>query len=511
MTTATHPDETSKQTVGAAAIIGARWRIIASLSLQVSTLISTLVLVRLLAPEDFAIIAGATIVLNFLSVMADLGLGQSLIQDREPTAADYSTYAWFGMVLGAALAVLGIATAPMVADALGIGGLEPYLRVMLLTLPFSMTLPVPRAQLIRQLRFKAVSIIEIAGSATYITLAVTLAALLDLGAWSIVVGRLGQSITQTVAASVVAGWKPSLHFSVSLLRRRAGYNSGVFLGTSINYFAKNADYWVVARYLAPEALGYYYVAFVVPNLVRQRVTASVHHVTFAVAAKMQNETARLLLAYREALRLVLCVVAPLLVGLAVLNELFISVVFGRKWVTAAEPLTWIALAALVAAIFPVGHAVFLARGRVRIPVIDRTIALVAFIMLIPWYVQGGLRSVGLGLLASSIPALIFHLWALHREIGLSVYNIYSDHRMTVAATTVMAATIYVSSGLTTIGSMSPMLRLLVLTALGAIIYGATATLIDRRGFARLLRRLLSVLAPRLMPKRWNVRTTRVAP
>lgn len=479
----------------AAALNGARWRLVEAFGLQISTLLSTLVLARFLTAEEFAIIAAANIVLSFLALMADVGISQSLIQDHNPTDTDYSTFAWFGLGLGVSLAAAGIAMAPTASTLLGMPSLTPYVRIVLLSLPLSLVSPVPRAMLIRDLRFRGVTLIDLSSALVYLAAAIVLVAVFDFAAWSVIVAKLVQTAWRTLWMFIACRWIPSFLFSLPSLRRRVGYNGGVFLGTSVNYFVKNADYWVVSRFFSSGALGYYYIAFVLPNIMRQRVTSTVQSVTFAIGSRVQNDRARLQRVYREGLRLTLFVIAPILVALSIASEHVIAVVFGSRWAAASAPMTWLALSSLLVSILPSGHAVLLARGRVRAALFDRLVALAVFAALIPWMAAGDFVTVAVGVLFSSLAGVLYHWIAVRRELGLSLRHLYADHRMTVVATALMAAIMSGVETSTILAQSADILQLASLTVVGAVSYILISLVVDRAAFLAISRQLLSVVAP----------------
>lgn len=348
-----------------AVVSGGRWRLVESFSLQVVSTISTILLVRLLSVDDYTTVAAAVIVTGLFELLAGMGFAAELIQRRKIDQVSLSTNFWAAMGYGACIYTLVALSAPYVAAGLGHESAGRYVVVLALTVPIGMVTAPPRALLIRDFRFRSSALASVAGVMTHGTISVALAATTDLGPWSVIIGKVLQSVTQGAVFFCAARWCPSWAFSWAQVRDRATFNIMFWVTQSAQYIAKNADYWLVARFAGTQTLGLYYVAFTLPNLLRQRINVAVQDVMFPAFANVGNSPQRLASAYTMTTRLLAFVLVPPLLGLAITADQVTNLLFGSRWDAAAEPMAWLAVAAMLNIFPPLVRTVLLAQGRQR--------------------------------------------------------------------------------------------------------------------------------------------------
>lgn len=345
-----------------AAFSGGRWSLIESVGQQLSSSIATVVLARLLVPADFGLVAVVMIVVNLLQVFVEVGISASLVQRKEVDSTLLSTMFWASVGLGGLGAGVTAALAVPLAASFGHGEAAPLIGVASVMVLFSLANGVPNSLLMRALRFRERSLLAVSSSATYLVIAIVLAAAFDLGAWSIVIGRVVASAVLLMSTAVVAGWVPALRFEPARLKEDLGFNAG-FLGMRVvTYFSKNVDYWAVGRRFGESALGAYYVAYVLPNIVRQRMTWAAERALFPVLTRMRAERSRFAHAYRDALQFVALIAFPALIGLAAITERLVPIVFGDQWDAAIRPMQVLALAAALDALSPLVTSTLMADG-----------------------------------------------------------------------------------------------------------------------------------------------------
>lgn len=380
------------------ALAGGRWAAIESLVLQVASAATTAILARLLARGDFGLIAIVTVVVGLLELAIGIGVGAAVVQAPRVTDGLLSSFFWLSLGLGAVASTVAVLSSPILAVAFGNAGAAPLLAVSSLTLFLGLIRTVPDSLLLRNLRFRSRSILGLAGFSVYSVTAIALATLTGLGAWSVVLARIGSSLVQLAGVFLLTKWAPRLILDWVVLREHLSFNLS-YLGTNmVAYLSKNLDYLAVGRALGQEALGIYYLAYVLPSILRQRMTWVAQRVLFPVFARIRDEPVRLQRAYRDVLQMVVFLAMPSLLGLAALADVVVPVFFGGAWKKAANPMAILAVAAAVDALVPVSVTVFLAMGRPQRNLIGATVRLVTL-------------SVGLGI-AVHFGELVAFAWAV---------------------------------------------------------------------------------------------------
>jgi len=319
------------------AVRSVAWTVLTFAANRSVTLISTIVLARLLAPADFGVIAMSILVLSITGIFATLGLGNALIVRLEWGQGELGTVltliAGFGALLCGVIELL----APVFAELLAEPRLTAVLRWSALALLLSgagMFYGVlNQRELELQRNFKA----EICQSATYAATAIALAAL-GAGVWSIVVGQLVQAVTFSAVLLALAPqrvrptWIPAVA-SDALRAGRAYLVQGL-----LAFVQQNADYVVVGRLLGSTQLGFYSMAYRLAELPTWAIGDPVAKVTFPAFTRMRHRGEDVLPTFLSAFRLLAAVVLPIGAILSAAAEPFTLTVFGDRWLPMAAPL-----------------------------------------------------------------------------------------------------------------------------------------------------------------------------
>lgn len=343
---------------------GVRWTGAASIVMAVLQVTQTAILVRLLQPEDFGLMAMIMVVLGLGQAYADMGMSNAIIHRQDTTREQLSSLYWLNLMAGTAIFVLMLVAAPIAAQLFG----EPRLRepmrwasLMFLIVPLGQQFQI---LLQKDLHFRALAVVEV--SAAFAAMAASIGfALAGLGVYALIWGQL---IAVAVSTTSVLGiglrhWRPQLRF-----RRREleGYLSfGLFqMGErSINYFGTKVDQLLIGSMLGAEILGFYSVAFNLVMLPILRLNPIVTRVAFPVFARIQHDVERLKRGYLLALQVLSLINFPIFLGLAVLAPWLVPMLFGDGWqatILLVQILSAVALLRSVAN--PLG-SLLLAKGR----------------------------------------------------------------------------------------------------------------------------------------------------
>jgi O-antigen/teichoic acid export membrane protein len=464
------------------ALTGGRWRAIEGVAVQLLQILSTMALARLLTPEDFGIVAVVTLVLLLFSLLTQFGFGASVVRRDSVDQGYLSSMFWASSLLGFAAALLATVLAPVFASLAGNAEAAPYLAVASLTLLFGMVRSVPRALLLRGFRFRETSAISVLGFVGYMAIAITLAATTDLGAWAIVAGRVGSAAFQLTAQWIVSGFLPSFHLRRSEVREDLGFNAAYLGMRGSQYLAKNVDYWYAGAALGPAALGNYYIAYVLPNLIRRRMTDAVSSPLFVTVSGFASDRERVRRAYLGAARLISLGAYPVLIGMALVAGDLMRVAFGQQWEDAIEPMAILAVAAALNVIGPVGSAILNAIGKPSRNIVMylawTAMILVGLALTID---AGGLTAVALVVLVATFLSKVFQVALLRGPIGLGWGSVLGAVWPATATSVVMAGAVFATRWLIS-GLDSEIIRLVLLVAVGAAVYLGFGFLAFRRVF-----------------------------
>jgi teichuronic acid exporter len=328
-----------------AALSGARWTLGSRIGLQLITWPITIIVMRLLEPGDYGLFALALVVAGFITLFSELGLGVALVQAPTVTDAQARMACSLVLLLNSAMALLIIVIAPWVADLYAEDELTLVMQVLTLELLLSAPAAVPLALLERELRFRAVSIGQLAGglSAAATTL---VAALLDAGLWALVAGNLAGSLVRSAMWIGAYGRlvRPG-PLQLSTIRPMIKVSGHTLAGRALWYWSGQADQLVLGRLLHAGSLGLYNVASQLAMLPVSKVMEAVNRVAFPILSRLDSAAAEVQATHRRITALLALYGFGVCWGLAAVAPEFVHLVLGEKWRGAALPLATLALVA----------------------------------------------------------------------------------------------------------------------------------------------------------------------
>ena len=348
---------------------------------------SVMILARLLSPEDYGLVAMVTSATAFLRVFKDAGLATATVQTETITHAQVSNLFWINALLSGAVGLVAAAMAPPLAWIYR----EPRIVAVALALavPFLVNgLAIQhRALLSRQMRFRALALVDVGSSAGGVGLAIPMA-FGGFGWWALV----GQSLmTATIEVALlwsVSRWRPQRPARGSGLRPLLGLGANLTGAGLVYFLTQSVDSFLIGRYCGAGAVGLYSRAMGLLLRPLQQILQPVSAVFVPVLSRLQDDEAR----YRRAFQQVYDAMA--LAGLVLagwflaLSHPLTLVLLGRKWEGAAAIFAGLAIAALYQPVANAALWLLVTQGRGRevllVNLSNGALAVAAFVSGLPW-------------------------------------------------------------------------------------------------------------------------------
>ncbi|MGY1636649.1 oligosaccharide flippase family protein [Geodermatophilus sp. SYSU D00742] len=368
---------------------GVLWQGLAQVVGKLVVLGTTVVLARLLAPEEFGLVALSLVLITYAEAFADAGVAQALVylpRTRENLRAALLS----SVVAGVGLVLAAMAAAPAIASFFDRPDVTPLARLLALSLLAASLGALPESLLRRDLRFRRLTVSTVAR--VVVTGAVSIAlATAGLGAWALAWGTVAGSLVYAVANWLLLPQRPDLAIWRATRRdlgRVLGYGLPVAGSNLLSRLIFNVDYLVIGSILGATALGYYTLAFRIPELLVINVFFVLSAVAFPMFSRLQGDLARMRSAYLFSVRLHSLYGICAGVGLAVVASLVVPVVFGPRWEPAVASLVPLALYAACRSIGVGANEVYKALGR---PGLALSLSVVRLAVLVPALVVGALH------------------------------------------------------------------------------------------------------------------------
>jgi PST family polysaccharide transporter len=449
-----------------------------------------LVLSRILAPDDFGLMAMAAVVTGLASVVRDLGAGPAIVREPRLTPRFVSSQLVVAATFGLVLAVLIAGIAPIAASVFGEPELVPILLVLAIGFAIGGLGVVPQALLERRLAFRPIAAAELLAGAVALVVAIV-AALAGLGAIALAFQSAVQTTIAVVVLAVAAGWLPRAMPANVEIRRGLRFGTPLAGFATLNYVVRNADNALIGAVLGPGPLGYYSVAYRLMLLPVQVVNSVGNRVLLPVLAQHADRASQRA-AYLSALGVTAVVGLPIAAGLAGAADQVIWVLLGPDWGPSVPVLRLLSLVALAQVIGATVGPVFVATGRTdRLfawGLLSSLIAVASFILGLPYGIVGVAAAYAIASLILIAPSLVVAL----PLIDTSIADVARRVAPTLAAASAGGLTAYVI-GL----ALSGALPVVVLTLqVGGLItvYLAALWVLDR-GSVRMIQRVARRGAP----------------
>lgn len=297
---------------------------------------------RLLAPSDYGIMAMATIFVSFISMFADMGLGVALIQSKECSRERLAEIFGAVLLLNVSLTILLALLAGPIAHFFDEPRLINVLRVLSLQFTIAAFSSMPKAWLQREMRFKAFSFMELSGS-LLTGVSTLLLAWQHFGVWALVLGNMVGIIWPVLLANWLAPLKiwPRFNFAESAEMLRVGRN--VTTSRVLWYFMSQVDVFIVGKLLGKEMLGFYSVAIQLSSMPMTKVMSVVNQVALSGFARIQDDRIAVRRAVLQGVTAIAFIAFPLFWGMASVASELVVVVLGDQWQLAVLPLQLVPL------------------------------------------------------------------------------------------------------------------------------------------------------------------------
>ena len=311
-------------------ISGLFWNLLERVGIRIVQFLPTIILARLLSPEQFGLIGMLTLFVALAQTFLDSGFGVALIQKKDATYTDECSIFYFNILLGGFSVLILFFAAPLIANFYRqpiLAGLLRWLSLDILIESFSL---IQIALLTRELDFKTQLKANL--SATFIGgIFGVAAAYYGLGVWSLVIQTIANTALQTLILWWLHRWRPGLVFSLASLKSMFGFGSRMLSSSLVSVFFDNLYQVFIGKVFSAAPLGYYTRASSLRTIVIDTTSNTLGRVMFPALASIQDDQERLKQAYRKSIRFTTFAHFPIMAGLIVTAKPLITLLFSEKW------------------------------------------------------------------------------------------------------------------------------------------------------------------------------------
>ena len=457
------------------------WRFEERCGAQIVTLIVSIVLARILLPEDYGTISLITVFTTILQVFVDSGLGTALIQKKDADDLDFSSVFYFNFVVCLILYSGMFVAAPYIAFFYNNVSLTPVIRVISLTIIVSGVKGIQQAYVSRNMLFKRFFFSTIGGTLFSAAFGIGLA-YAGCGVWALVGQQLSNTCIDTFILWMTVKWRPKKMFSWSRLKELLSFGWKMLASTLLDTVYNNIRSLIIGKMYSSSDLAYYNQGRQFPNVIVNNINTSIDSVLLPTMASAQDDRIRVKSMTRRAIKTSTYVMAPLMMGLAFCAEPIVRLVLTEKWLPCVPFLRIFCITYMFYPIHTANLNAIKAMGRsdlfMKLEIAKKLVGMVLLLSTM-WF---GVMAMAYSLLISSVLGQIINSWPNRKLLNYGYLEQLKDILPGIALAVFMGCCV----NLVGLFNLPNFITLLIQIPLGASIYIATSALLHLESFEYLM-------------------------
>lgn len=314
-------------------VSGFLWKFGEQISSQLVSFILSIILARLLTPEDYGVVALINIFILIANVFVVSGFGAALIQKENSDETDFSTMFYLSEIMSVIIYVIIYILAPLIAKFYANPAMTLILRIFALQLPISAFNGIQQAYISKHLMFKKV-FVSTTISAILSGIIGVIFAYNGFGVWALIGQYLSNTVIISMTLALQVKWYPQLKFSWKAGKPLVDYGWKILVTSLLGQFFNELRSLILGKVYTTSELAYYNRGLQFPELFSNNVNNTISGVLFPVLSEYGNDFARVKFGLRRAIRMSTFILMPILFGLIVTSREIILLLLTEKWIKA---------------------------------------------------------------------------------------------------------------------------------------------------------------------------------
>lgn len=312
----------------------------------------SIIVARLLLPEDYGQIALIMILITIANVFVQSGFNTALIQKKDADEIDFSTVFYLGLFVAGVLYVILFLSSPFIANFYGESQLILLIKVLSITLFFDAINSIQNAIISRSMQFKKLFYSSI-GSILVSGAVGIIMAYKGFGAWALVGQQLTNQLFSALIMWFTVKWRPKLLFSLIRLKGLISYGGNILIATLLGQLDLNLRSILIGKIYSNEMLGYFNRGKQFPELILTNIDGSIQSVMLPTYSSHQENRQKLKDMVRRSIVTSSFIIFPLMAGLAAVAEPLIKLLLTDKWLPSVP---FLQIYCIIYAIMPIHSA-----------------------------------------------------------------------------------------------------------------------------------------------------------
>lgn len=312
-------------------VSGLIWRLAERCGAEGVSFVVSIVLARLLSPDDYGLIALVTVFIAISQVFVDSGMGSALIQKKNADNLDFSSVFYFNIVVCLVLYGFLFVISPLIATYYGKAELTAVLRVLGLMVIISAVKNVQQAYVSKNMLFKRFFFATLGGTIGAAVLGIAMA-YGGFGVWALVAQQLFNTLMDTIILWLTVKWRPIKSFSLTRIKGLFSYGWKLLISSLIDTIYNNLRQLIIGKVYSSADLAYYNKGSSFPYILVVNINSSIDSVLLPTLSQSQDDVQRVKAMTRRSIKVSSYIMWPMMIGLAVVAEPVIRILLTQKWI-----------------------------------------------------------------------------------------------------------------------------------------------------------------------------------
>lgn len=457
------------------------WRFAERCGAQIVTFIVSIVLARILTPDDYGKVALITVFTTIMQVFVDSGLGVALIQKKDADDLDFSSVFYFNFVICLVLYAAMFFASPFIANFYNDSSLTPIIRVISLTIVISGVKGIQQSYVSRNMLFKRFFYATLGGTIFSAIVGIALA-YTGFGIWAIVAQQLSNTTIDTLILWLTVKWRPKKMFSWERLKGLLSFGWKMLASSLLDTVYGNIRSLIIGKLYSSSDLAYYNQGQQFPNVVVTNINTSIDSVLLPTMASVQDDSQRVKTMTRRAIKTSTYIMAPLMMGLAFCAEPIVRLVLTDKWISCVPFLRIFCITYMFYPIHTANLNAIKAMGRsdlfLKLEIAKKIVGMILLLSTM-WF---GVMAMAYSLLISSVLGQIINSWPNRKLLNYGYLEQLKDILPGIALAVLMGFCV----NLISLFHLSNVVTLLIQIPLGTVIYVVASALLHLESFEYLM-------------------------
>lgn len=422
-----------------------KWSSITEIVAKLITPITSIVLARLLTPEAFGVVTTLTMVITFAEIFTDAGFQKYLIQhefsDDKDRAQSTNVAFWSNFVMSLFIWLLiGLFCEPL-ATMVGNPGLGHVLTISCVSIPLAAFSSIQMALYKRDLDFKTLFKVRIAGICIPLVVTIPLAMWFK-NYWALVIGTIAANAVNAILLTVYSKWKPSLYYSFTKLKEMFSFTMWSMIEAVSIWLTSYVDVFIIGVYLNEYYLGLYKTSITLVGQITGLVVAATTPILFSSLSRLQSDEQAFRNMFFNFQKIVAMLIFPLGVGIFCYSGLVTSIL-GSQWMEAAPFIgLWGLTSAITIILAHYSSEVYRAKGRPKLSVLVQFLHIIVLWPTTLLAVKYGFEVLYIARSLVRLELVLVNMVVMYFVVRISFVDMMKNVSHSLVATIIMASISY---------------------------------------------------------------------